>query len=166
MENHISAQLILFGQSVLLGLSAGFIYDLFGAFRLRRVALTWLWDLLFCFFMATAAFLFLIRCGEGQFRLDTLLGAAGGGVLYFGMLSGFFRSIWPFWVENWAIFVRLLSFPARWIGIFCIFFHKKCKNLFYFAAKCYTMRKIADSSGRPILRRGGGKRGQARKKEN
>lgn len=166
MENHISAQLILFGQSVLLGLAAGFAYDLLRAFRLRRMALTWMWDLLFCFFTVTAAFLFLIRCGEGQLRLFTLLGAAGGGVLYFGAFSGFFRSIWPFWVENLVIFVRFLSLPGRWIVNSYIFFRKICKNLFYFTKKCYTMRKIANGSSRPILRRGGGKRGQARKKEN
>jgi hypothetical protein len=162
MENHISAQLILFGQSVLLGLSAGFAYDLLGAFRLRRTNLTWLWDLLFCFLTAAASFLFLIRCGQGQFRLDTLLGAAGGGILYFCLLSGFFRSVWPFWVENLAVFVRFLLLPARWMRNFCIFFHKICKNLFYFTKKCYTIRKIADGSSRPILRRGGGKRGQTR----
>lgn len=147
MENHISAQLILFGQSVLLGLATGFSYDLLRAFRLRKMSLTWMWDLLFCALTATAAFLFLIRCGEGQLRLYTLLGATGGVVLYFGGLSDFFRSIWPFWMENLEIFLHILSFPGRWIRNLCIYLKKICKNLFYFAKKCYTMRKITDGSG-------------------
>lgn len=143
MENHISAQLILFGQSVLLGLAGGFAYDLLRAFRLRRMTLTWLWDLLYCLGSATAAFLFLLRCGEGQFRLYTLVGAAGGGVLYFGLLAGWFSAIWGFWAENLACFLRLLALPVRWFIIFCTIFRKIFKNLFYFMKKCYTMRKIA-----------------------
>ena len=35
MENYISSQLLVFGQSILLGLSVGLLYDLLRAFRLR-----------------------------------------------------------------------------------------------------------------------------------
>ena len=35
MENYVSAQLLLFGQSILLGALLGVLYDLLRAFRLR-----------------------------------------------------------------------------------------------------------------------------------
>lgn len=165
MENHISAQLALFGQSVLLGLAAGFLYDLLRAFRMRRRELTWLLDLLYCFLTLTAAFLFLLRCGEGELRLYALLGAAGGGIIYFGTLSEWFRSIWRFWVENLTVFLRILFLPGLWLIKLCTFFRKMCKNLFYFTEKCYTMRKITGGFNRPVFRKGGGKRGQAHKEK-
>ena len=48
MEIRISGQLILFGQSVLLGLTAGLLYDLLRAFRLRLPRCAALWDALYC----------------------------------------------------------------------------------------------------------------------
>ena len=48
MAVQITAQLRTFGLSILLGLSAGVLYDLLRAIRLRRPRLTGVLDLLYC----------------------------------------------------------------------------------------------------------------------
>ena len=70
--------LLIFSQAVLLGLSAGLVYDLLRALRLRIPRLTAPLDILYCLTAGAAAFLFILRRAQGQLRVYMLLGAAGG----------------------------------------------------------------------------------------
>ena len=65
MGNQVSNQLLVFGQSILLGLCAGLLYDLLRPFRLRLPRLTGLLDSLYCLLAGTAVFLFLLRGADG-----------------------------------------------------------------------------------------------------
>jgi len=58
MGNQISQQVLGFGQSILLGLSAGVLYDLLRPFRRRLPRLTGILDTLYCLSLGAAAFLF------------------------------------------------------------------------------------------------------------
>ena len=75
--------LAVFFQAVLLGLSAGLVYDLLRAVRLRLPRLTAPLDLAFCACGTAAVFLFSLRQTGGQLRLYVLLGAAAGCWLFF-----------------------------------------------------------------------------------
>ena len=66
MGNQVSQQLLVFGQSILLGFSAGLLYDLLRPFRLRLPRLTGLLDSLYCLAVGVAAFLFLLQAAEGR----------------------------------------------------------------------------------------------------
>ena len=66
--------LLTFFQAVLLGLSAGLVYDLLRALRLRLPRLTAPLDILYCLTAGAAAFLFLLRRAQGQLRVYMLLG--------------------------------------------------------------------------------------------
>jgi spore cortex biosynthesis protein YabQ len=166
MENHISVQLIQFGRSILLGIALGLLYDLFRAFRLRHSRAAGLWDVLYCLTALTFVFLFLLRCTEGQLRFYMLLGIAGGGGLHFCCFSRILRPLWDFWVENLTVYVRILSIPERLSVRFCNFFSRRCKYLFYFAGKCYTIKKTGGFSGSVIHKRGGGHGAQTEKEKN
>ena len=164
MGNQVSQQLLVFGQSILLGFSAGLLYDLLRPFRLRLPRLTGLLDSLYCLAVGVAAFLFLLQAAEGELRGFAVLGALGGAILFFCAFSAMLRPIWAFWADTLAYLVHLLSIPLAWIKNFCEKMAFRGKNLFYFAKKCYTIRK----TGWPRLpRRGGGvygEKGSSRKK--
>ena len=66
MGNQVSQQLLVFGQSILLGLCAGLLYDLLRPFRLRLPRLTGLLDGLYCLLTGTAVFFFLLRGRTGS----------------------------------------------------------------------------------------------------
>ena len=55
MGSPVSAQLLAFGQSILLGLSAGVLYDLLRPFRLRWPRLTGLLDGIYCLTVGTVS---------------------------------------------------------------------------------------------------------------
>ena len=118
MEIQISRQLALFGQSVLLGLAAGLLYDLLRAFRLRLPRSTALWDALYCLAVGTGLFFFTLRQAEGLLRGYVVLGALGGAVLFFCLLSSLLRPVWDFWVDTLAFFLRLCALPLQWLKIF------------------------------------------------
>ena len=80
-------QLWVFGQSILLGLCAGVLYDLLRPFRLRAPRFTGFLDAFYCVAAGGGTFLFLLRRAEGQLRGFTALGAVGGAVLYFCALD-------------------------------------------------------------------------------
>jgi len=113
MENHISAQLVLLGQSVLLGAGLAVVYDLFRPLRLRRPRLTWMWDGLYCLTALLCVFLFLLRCAAGTLRLYILLGLGGGAVFYFCLLCALVRPIWDFWADTADWIAQLLALPLR-----------------------------------------------------
>ena len=119
MTNEISHQLLVFGQSILLGLSIGLLYDLLRPFRLRLPRLTGLLDGLYCLTVGCAVFLFLLGQAEGQLRGFVVLGAVGGAVLFFCAFSELLRPVWAFWVDTLAYLLHLLSFPLLWAKNFC-----------------------------------------------
>lgn len=146
MRNDISVQLLTFGQSILLGAGIALLYDLLRPLRLRHSRLTWLTDGAYCLTALLAVFLFLLRRVEGIPRLYVLLGLAGGGVLFFSLLSAPLRPIWDFWADTAAWGLHLLAIPLKKTASLCKKFGFHCKNLFYFGKKCYTIRKTGGYS--------------------
>ena len=82
MGTPVSDQLMAFGQSILLGLSAGVLYDLLRPFRLRRPRLTGWLDGAYWLTVAAASFLLLLRRAYGELRGFLVLLAAVGWQLY------------------------------------------------------------------------------------
>ena len=108
MGNQISQQLTTFGQSILLGVAAAVLYDLLRPFRLRLTRFTALLDGAYCLAVGAAAFLFLLRRGEGELRAFIILGAIGGAVVFFctfsqsyGRCGAFGRIPWRNWSACW-----------------------------------------------------------------
>ncbi|MCI8818050.1 MAG: hypothetical protein HFG04_02695 [Oscillibacter sp.] len=155
----ISRQLLVFGQSILLGLSAGLLYDLLRPFRVRAPRFTGVLDGLYSLTVGSAMFLFLLRRAEGELRGFVVLGAVGGAVLYFCAFSGILRPLWTFWADTLAFLARLLSLPLRWTRKFCKKMLRRAKNLFYFWRKCFTIRKSGHRPRREDGRYGKNKKG-------
>lgn len=146
MEIQISQQLSLFAQSVLLGMGAAVLYDLLRAVRLRLPRATALLDTIYTLCVGTALFLFTLRRAAGLLRGYVLLGALGGAVLFFCLLSAPLRPVWSFWVDTLAFLAHLLAFPLVWAKNFFKKIAICGKNVFYFAWKCYTIRKTGRKS--------------------
>ena len=164
MENQVSWQLLVFAQSVLLGLSIGVLYDLLRPFRRRFPRLTAALDSVYCLAVGLAAVLFVLRRSQGEVRGYYLLGAIGGAVLYFCGFSGFLRPVWDFWAESLVALVRLAAIPLRLCRELCKKIILRGKNLFYFARKCYTIR---NTGSKGTFSKGGRRHGKenTRKKE-
>ena len=152
MGSQVSHQLLVFGQSILLGLSAGLLYDLLRPFRVRAPRFTALLDWSYCLAVGGAMFLFLIRRGSGQLRGFILVGAVGGAVLFFCAFSQMLRPVWAFWVDTLAFLARLLCLPLGWTRNFCKKTLRRGKNLFYFWRKCFTIRTGYRQIGRASCR--------------
>ena len=146
MGNQPSQQLLLFAQSILLGLSAGLLYDLLRSFRLKLPRMTHVLDGIFCLICAAVLFLFVLERGDGELRGFMILGSAGGMILFFGVFAEWLRPIWQFWVDNLLFLVYLLSVPTRFAKKFCKKAARTGKNLFYFAGKYYTINKTSTSN--------------------
>ena len=138
MAPALSQPLLLFCQAILLGMAAALLYDLLRAFRLRLPRLTSALDILYCMAAGLAVFLFMLRRAQGQLRLYLLLGAVGGGVLFFTAFSPFLRPVWDFWVDTLAFLLHLTAIPLRGAENLCKKIGRWGKNLFYFIRKCYT----------------------------
>lgn len=143
METQVSQQLLTFGMSVLLGLSAGVLYDLLRPFRLRFPRSTALLDTAYCLAVGGAGFLFLLRRGDGELRGFLILGALGGAVLFFCAFSLLLRPVWAFWADTLVLLARLAALPLLWLRQFCKKTRRWAKNIFYFTRKCYTICKIS-----------------------
>ncbi|MCI9300133.1 MAG: hypothetical protein HFF94_05055 [Oscillibacter sp.] len=154
MESRAAQQLLVFGQSILLGLSAGLLYDLLRPFRVRAPRATALLDGAYCLAVGGAMFLFLLRRAEGQLRGFVILGALGGAVLFFCAFSELLRPLWAFWADTLAFLWRLLCLPLRWAGNFYKKTLRRGKNLFYFWRKCFTIRKSGYGPGKGESRHG------------
>ena len=122
MGVQISQQLSAFLASILLGLGLGLVYDLLRAFRLaapgRRLGC--LLDGLYAAAVLAAVFYFTLAFGDGELRLYMVLGALGGGVLFFCLFSPLLRPLWSFWRDSLATALglglrlcRLLLTPVR-----------------------------------------------------
>ena len=141
-------QMLVFGQSILLGLSAGLLYDLLRPFRVRAPRFTGVLDGAYCLIVGSVMFLFLLRRGAGQLRGFVLVGALGGAVLFFCAFSELLRPLWAFWADTLAFLWRMLCLPARWARIFCKKILRFGKNLFYFWRKCFTIKKSGYGLGK------------------
>ena len=142
MRVQVSAQLLLFGQSILLGLGLALLYDLLRPLRRRGRRLTALLDGAFCLAAGLTLLLFALRRGAGELRLYCLLGAMGGAVLQFACFSPLLAPLWDFWAQTAEAAVRLALLPLRWLGRGIKKVEKFRKNLFYFWRKWFTIRKI------------------------
>ena len=132
MGNIVSEQLLLFLRSVLLGGVLGLLYDLLRPFR-RLGGRLWggLLDALYGLTTVSAVFLF-VMAGDGELRVFILMGALGGAVLFFCLLSQPMRPLWDFWT---AIFLK----PVLWTKNFLGKCEKKRKKLFSFGKKWFTI---------------------------
>ena len=143
MHAPVSQQLTAFALSILLGLSAGVLYDLLRPFRLRFPRLTPLLDTAYCLLVSGAGFLFLLRRSGGELRGFLILGAVGGAVLFFCAFSQLLRPVWAFWADTVVLLGRLAVFPLAWLRQFWKKTRRWAKNIFYFAGKCYTIHGIS-----------------------
>ena len=152
MGNSVSGQLVLFGQSILLGAAAGVVYDLLRAFRRRWPRSTAALDSVYCLLLGGGLLLFALKRGAGELRLYALVGLLGGAVLFFSLFADLLRPVWDFWVDTVAYLVYLLLIPWKLVKKFCKKLAAAGKNLFYFAGKCYTIKQ----TGAKRFRRTGG----------
>jgi hypothetical protein len=138
------------------------LYDLLRPARQRCPGLVWLLDGAYCLLCALGLGLFLLRQGDGELRLYILLGTAGGGVLFFGLLSESLRSVWEFWTETILQTGQILAVPLKKMLLLFKKTAVRCKNLFYFAEKYYTIRKNG-GMGNLRARSGGREHGKKQK---
>lgn len=144
MENYVSAQLVSFGQSALLGMMAGVVYDMLRAVRLRRRRsrlLTHLLDSVYVAAVLLVLLIFTLRQGQGELRLYMLMAMLLGVVVYFGALSGLLRPVWAFWMDAAAAFAHLLWTPVAFLLGCGKKFQIYIKKLFYFWRRYATIRK-------------------------
>ena len=86
MENYVSAQLLSFLQSILLGLLCGMLYHLLRTLRTMKLRAAWLMhtlDGIYAVLFLLALFLLALQQGDGELRLYMLLGVALGLASYF-----------------------------------------------------------------------------------
>lgn len=112
MGAQVSQQMLVFCQSILLGLSAGVLYDLLRPFRLRFPRFTGALDTAYCLAVGGAAFRFLLRRCGGELRGFAVLGALGGAVLFFCALSQPLRPVWDFWADTGLLGAFAVLSPA------------------------------------------------------
>ena len=136
MGNSVSGQLVLFGQSILLGAAAGVVYDLLRAFRRRWPRSTAALDSVYCLLLGGGLLLFTLERGEGELRLYALVGLIGGAVLFFSLFSSPLGPVWDFWVDTVAYLAYLLLIPWILLIKFCKKISVCGKKLFYFAGNC------------------------------
>lgn len=141
MEIVLSRQAALLGQSLAFGAGLAVLYDLLRPIRRGRPRLTALTDGLYCLTALLAIFLFLLRPGKGELRLDTICGIAGGAMAWVCLLSPLLRPVWDFWAETVSAAAHLASIPFRILWYFYKKFALHCKKLFYFVKKYATMKK-------------------------
>ena len=140
----MSAQLILFLQSILLGAALGLLYDFLRAIRRRgggELLLTVL-DGLYAIASACTIF-FFVMAGDGELRLFVLLGALGGAILHFCLFSGPMAPLWDFWLGIFLLPWKFMVNIMKKIGTFC-------KKLFSFWKRWFTI--IATRVPRPRRR--------------
>lgn len=143
MAPALSQPLLLFCQAILLGMAAALLYDLLRAFRLRLPRLTSALDILYCMAAGLAVFLFMLRRAQGQLRLYLLLGAVGGGVLFFTAFSPFLRPVWDFWVDTLAFLLHLTAIPLRGAENLCKKLADGEKSLLFYSQMLYNKKHQA-----------------------
>ena len=132
MGNEIPRQLAQFFRSILMGGTLALLYD---AVRALRVLGGTAWEILLDTLVSISsvfALFLLVMAEEGELRLFILLGALGGAVLFFSLISPSLRPILAFWVKlslfpvhlGYKIFRKMqrflkkvFSFLKRWFTI-------------------------------------------------
>ena len=144
MENYVSAQLLSFLQSILLGLLCGMLYHLLRTLRTMKLRAAWLMhtlDGIYAVLFLLALFLLALQQGDGELRLYMLLGVALGLASYFLFLSTILAPIWRFWIDTVLYCFGLLWRPAAAILRWGKFFGNTAKKVFYFWYKYATINK-------------------------
>lgn len=133
MGNHISAQLLLFLQSIALGMCLGLVYDLARALR-RLGGRIWggLLDAAYCVTAAAAVFFFILA-GDGELRIFAALGILGGAVLFWCLLGSLLRPVWAFWLD-------LALLPAKFLEKIFRKWGRRAKKGFSFCRKWVIMK--------------------------
>ncbi|MBE7007719.1 MAG: hypothetical protein E7422_00995 [Ruminococcaceae bacterium] len=138
MRVAIDEQVRLLSASLLLGMALALLYDLLRALRLRRrtqKGLTAALDALYCAILAVSFFLFALRIGSGELRLYTLVAAALGAALFFGVFSPLLRPLWDFWARVLFELLHLLKLPAITLKNLHRNLHKIAKRVFLFSRR-------------------------------
>lgn len=142
MRVQVSAQLLLFGQSILLGLGLALLYDLLRPLRRRGGGLTALLDGAFCLAAGLTLLLFALRRGAGSCGSTAFWGPWVGRCCSSACFSPLLAPLWDFWAQTAEAAVRLALRLLRWLGRGIKKVEKFRKNLFYFWKKWFTIRKI------------------------
>ena len=128
----ISQQMAQFLQSILLGGVLGLVYDLLRPLRgLGGRIWGGILDALVSAASVACVFFFTM-VGDGELRLFVLMGAAGGAVLFFCLLSRPLRPVWDLWF-------RVLTLPVRLAGKILKKLWKIFKKLFSFWKSWFTI---------------------------
>lgn len=139
MGNEIPLQLAQFFRAALLGSTLALLYDLTRALSAPGgKLLEGLMDTLISVASVLSLFLF-VMAEEGELRLFILLGAVGGAVLFFSVLSSVLRPIWAFWVG-------VLLFPLHLGDIIFKKLHLFFKKVFSFCRRWFTIIGIPKPS--------------------
>ena len=128
----ISQQLRQFLCSILLGGVLALLYDLVRPLRtLGGSIFNGLLDALLSLTAVGTVFLF-VMAGDGELRLFILMGALGGAVLFFCLLSRPLQPVWAFWF-------RIFTAPFHILWKVLKKFHVFCKKLFSFSTSWFTI---------------------------
>ena len=132
MGNEIPIQLAQFFRSILLGASLALLYDLTRVLRKPgNRLLDALLDSSISICAILSVFLF-VMAEEGELRLFILLGAGGGAVLFFSVLSGVLRPVLTFWRNTLFLPFHLGYIFAKNMFVFC-------KKVFSFFTRWFTI---------------------------
>lgn len=122
----------MFLRSILLGGTLALLYDLLRPLRrLGERGLGCLLDVLVSL-VSTASLFFFFMAGDGELRLFILLGALGGAILFFCLLSQPLRPLWDFWFQ-------LFLAPLLLCGRFFKKLYQFCKKVFSFLQNWFTI---------------------------
>lgn len=122
----------MFLRSILLGGTLALLYDLVRPLR-RLGGRGWsgLLDALVSLISAASLFFFFMA-GDGELRLFILLGALGGVVLFFCLLSQPLRPLWDFWFQ---IFFAPIGLCKKFLEKL----YQLCKKVFSFLQNWFTI---------------------------
>ena len=122
----------MFLRSILLGGTLALFYDLVRPLR-RLGGRVWscLLDALVSL-VSVASLFFFFMAGDGELRLFILLGALGGVVLFFCLLSQPLRPLWDFWFQ---LFLAPLCLCEKFFKKL----YRLCKKVFSFLQNWFTI---------------------------
>ena len=141
MEIDSLLQLRLSLQAVMLGWTAGLLYDLLRAWRqrCRRAFFASALDVIYALMVPFLLFFFALRAAGGELRIYQLLCFLGGLILFFTLCSEMLRPLWDFWTEMLLRFFALCLLPFRFLHRLSRKFALFGKKLFHFQKKYYII---------------------------